>query len=138
MSRRPGVNRVAGHTFAVLAAGTPVEMDQPACAYPPGTTQDEIERIYAEARHGYFSLSDLVGSVSVSVQWQALWWDDAVYIENARAFVVEGALDATVYVTFGSPSFESSVASLPVLFEVAPAHAVAAFVISATGEWRAE
>ena len=149
-----GVNRVAGHTFTVCRDGAPIEMDQPACAYPGGVSQADIDHIYAHAvRSEWFSLAPTVldrGDITLCVAWQGLWFMAGdgliVCIENARASVglfggrADG--DLTVDATFGPPLFDGLTAELPVRFDVTRSGADGrglhdeTFVIEGAGGWR--
>jgi len=150
-----GVNRVADHVFTIFSGGGNIEMAQPACAYPGGATQVDIESIYSGAsRSEWFRMDAPAAHQSLHswvVAWQGLWFSDGSAqlecIENARASVVAepAPADVTVHCTFGPALFAGTTAELPVQFHVSgPAdggdgghETRESFVVTATGAWRA-
>ena len=158
-----GYDRVDGHVFRLLAGGTPIGMDQPACAYPAGVSQPEIEQIYeeSEARTWFEHVVPLAGAspVSLVIRWEGLSWRSGGtsrgYIENARAAVILDGSDGEsleVRAAFGTPRFVAGrdepsglLAELPVRIEVSrgAGHGVTGesgseetYHLTATGDFR--
>lgn len=79
------INRVGEHVFDILTESAVVQMPQPACAYPGGVSQAEIEHIYGHAYklenyHLSFRMSEDSNwpmdqmDYELRCDWQGLWF----------------------------------------------------------------